>query len=182
MHIQGTLSSSAQLGRTSALDEALERHADWKLLDRQSGEFTTSKGKEVMVDMLERFGDKIQVVYCENDNEAYGAIEAIEESGRSAGCDLSKGEIAVISFDAVRNALEMTLDGKIAVDTECAPEYGPLLTQIIQMMERGEEIPRKQFVREEQFSALSEPSEVEAGGVFYPVRMVSEELIEERSY
>lgn len=181
-HIQGTLSSSAQLGRSQALDEALAAHPNWQLLSRQSGEFTTAKGKEVMVDMLERFGDEIRVVYCENDNEAYGAIEAIEEYGKTAGTDLAAGDIIVLSFDATRGGLNLTLEGKIAVNTECAPEYGPLLTQLIRQVEDGQVLPRKQYVREQQFSALTSPASVRVRDTDFEVTKVTQELIDGRNY
>ncbi|MBQ8306300.1 MAG: ABC transporter substrate-binding protein [Blautia sp.] len=182
VHIQGTIDSSAQLGRTRALDEALQAHPEWKLLDRQPGEFTTAKGKEVMVDMLARLGDQIQVVYCENDNEAYGAIDAIREAGRTVGTDLAGGEILVLSFDATHAGLQMTMDGQIAVNTECAPEYGPLLSQLIQQLEQGEEPEWKQYVREAQFSAVPEPAAVTVNGEEYEVTPLTKELMESRNY
>ena len=42
---------------------------------------------------LKKYGDDIQVIYCENDNMAYGAIEALEEAGRKRGYLLARGEI-----------------------------------------------------------------------------------------
>ena len=182
VHIQGTLGSSAQIGRTRALDDALAAHPQWKLLSRQNGDFTTAKGKEVMVEMLAAYGDEIQVVYCENDNEAYGAIEAIQEAGKTPGTDLAAGEILILSFDAARNGLLLTLGGQIAVDTECAPEYGPLLTQIIQKLESGEELPARQVVEEAQFSSIPIPAELSLNGQTWPVIQLTEELIESRSY
>ena len=182
VHIQGTLNSSAQLGRTRALDEALEKHPNWKLLDRQSGDFTTAKGKEVMVDMIAKYGDQIRIVYCENDNEAYGAIEAIREAGCTPGTDLGNGEILIMSFDATHNGLTMTLGGQIAVNTECAPQYGPLLTQLVQKIEKGEELPDRQYVSEAQFSALESPAQISVGDQTYDVTMVTEEVIAGRGY
>lgn len=182
VHIQGTPGSTAQLGRTQALDEALASHENWTLLGRDSGEFTTAKGKEVMVDMLKAYGDDINVVYCENDNEAYGAIEAITESGRMAGADIGNGEILVLSFDATKNALRMTLSGQIAVNTECAPEYGPALTQLIQSLEQGEEVPHREYVNENQFSSFEEPAQLTIGDNTYKVTLLSEEFIENRTY
>ena len=182
VHIQGTIDSSAQLGRTRALDDALAQHPDWKLLDRQEGEFTTAKGKEVMVDFLKQYQDRIQVVYCENDNEAYGALEAIREAGRKAGTDLQAGEILVLSFDATRNGLLLTQSGQIAVNTECAPLYGPLLTQLIQQMERGETPRFRQYVPEQQFSSLADPAKVSVDDTEYEVLPVNEALLESREY
>ena len=182
VHIQGTINSSAQLGRSRALEEALLEHENWKLLDQQSGEFTTAKGKEVMVDMLEKYGSDIQVVYCENDNEAYGAIEAIREAGLHPGTDLSAGDILVLSFDATYGGLTKALDREILVNTECAPLYGPLLSQLIAQIEEGKDVPARQHVAEEQFSALPDPSYVKVNDVSYPVAEVTQELIDGRLY
>ena len=79
--IQGTIGASAQIGRTEGFDEAVEAHDNWTTLAQQSGEFTQAKGQEVMESILKQSGDDIDVVYCENDNEAFGAIDAIEAAG-----------------------------------------------------------------------------------------------------
>ena len=44
--IQGTIGASAQVGRTEGMDNKLKEHSNWKMLDRQSGEFTPAKAKE----------------------------------------------------------------------------------------------------------------------------------------
>ena len=66
-------------------DEAVEAHDNWTTLAQQSGEFTQAKGQEVMESILKQSGDDIDVVYCENDNEAFGAIDAIEAAGYEVG-------------------------------------------------------------------------------------------------
>lgn len=182
VHLQGTIESSAQLGRTKALDEALVRNSSWKLLDRQPAEFTTAKAKEVMVDMMEKYGDQIQMVYCENDNEAYGAIYAIKQAGRNVGANLERGDIMVVSFDAVRDALELALKDDIVVVTECNPLYGPRLTHIVQQLHRGEETEHEIYVEEAQFSAIWEPSHVVVNGIYHEVTRLTQEIIDGRAY
>ncbi len=59
----------------------------WNYIAQQSGEFTQAKGQEVMESMLKQRDDNIDVVYCENDNEAFGAIDAIEAAGMTVGGD-----------------------------------------------------------------------------------------------
>ena len=56
---------------------------------------------------------EIDVVYCENDGEALGAIDAMEEAGLK--CDANDGVI-VISFDATKLGLEYCLQGKNRVE------------------------------------------------------------------
>ncbi|MFR9063260.1 MAG: hypothetical protein ACLVJO_05635 [[Clostridium] scindens] len=93
--------------------------------------------------MLGKYGD-IDVVYCENDNEAFGALEAIEAAGKTAGPD---GDMIVISFDAVRDGLWDVINGKIALDVECNPMHGPKVEQIIMRMEEGKSQPNIRMSR-----------------------------------
>ncbi len=180
--IQGTLEASAQIGRSEAIEAAVKEHENWVLLDSMCGDFVQAKGREVMEELLGKYGDKIHVVYCENDNMAYGALEALENAGFKAGTDLAAGEILVISFDSARQGLMDTLDGRIAVDTECNPLYGPVLSRTIMALEQGEELPLQNYYEERQFSAIDSIPSVMVGGEEYEVTMLTEELIAAREY
>ena len=147
VHIQGTIGSSAQIGRTRAMEEAVARHPNWELVAQECGDFTRAKTYEVMSGILEKTKD-IDVVYCENDGEALGAIDAMEEAGLK--CDPVDGVI-VISFDATRLALQYCLEGKIALNVECNPLQGPYVDEVIKRLERGETIEREIYVDETQF-------------------------------
>ena len=134
--IQGTIGSTAQIGRSKGLEEGVDNYG-WNLLAQQSGEFTQAKGQEVMESMLKQY-DNINVVYCENDNEAFGAIDAIEAAGKTVGSDIANGEIMVISFDTTNAGLTDTLAGKITCDVECNPLHGPRAEELIKALEAGE--------------------------------------------
>lgn len=147
VNIQGTLGSTAQLGRSEGLQYGVEKY-DWTLLDKQEGDYTQTKGKEVMTEFLAKYPD-LNVVYCENDNMAFGVIEAIEEAGRSVGTDIEAGDILVLSFDGVsENALELVKQGKIACIAECNPHHGPRVSTIILNLHAGEEIEETAYVDE----------------------------------
>lgn len=151
VHIQGTMGSSAQIGRTKALEEAIKRHANWELVAQECGDFTRAKSYEVMCSILKDTTD-IDVVFCENDGEALGAIDAMEEAGLV--CNGNDGVI-VISFDATRLGLKYCLEGKIALDVECNPLQGPYVDRIIKQLRRGEPIERVTYVDETQFDCFT---------------------------
>ena len=142
--IQGTIGSTAQIGRSKGLEEGVDNYG-WNLLAQQSGEFTQAKGQEVMESMLKQY-DNINVVYCENDNEAFGAIDAIEAAGKTVGSDIANGEIMVISFDTTNAGLTDTLAGKITCDVECNPLHGPRAEELIKALEAGEEVQKLNYV------------------------------------
>lgn len=145
--IQGTIGSAAQIGRTTALEQAIARHSNWEMVAQECGDFTRAKAYEVMNAILKQT-KVIDVVYCENDGEALGAIDAMEEAGLK--CNVNDGVI-VISFDATKLALEYCLRGKIGLDVECNPLQGPYVDGIIKRLHRGEPIEREKYIEETQF-------------------------------
>ena len=140
--LQGTIGSSAQIGRTEGFAEQMKEHPNWVMLDRQTGEFTQSKGQEVMESFLKSYDD-IDVVIAENDNMAFGAIDAIKAAGKVPGKD-----IIIVSFDAVKAAFEAMIAGDLNVSVECNPLHGPRVAEIIQKLERGEKVEKLQYVEE----------------------------------
>lgn len=142
--LQGTLNSSAQLGRTEGFRTVLEGEKNWVMLDSQSGDFTQSKGEEVMEHFLNTYED-IDVVVSENDNMTFGAIDAMKAAGRPFGIG---GGIIVISFDSVRAALQRMMAGDINADFECNPLLGPKVERVIKDLEAGKEVEKIQYVEE----------------------------------
>lgn len=164
VHIQGTMGSTAQLGRTQALEEGVAEHENWKLLAQLDGGFTQAKSYEVMREYLEARPEPedIHLVYCENDNEAFGAIQALEESGYNCGTE----GVAVVTFDATRQGLALCLEGKIALAAECDPLLGPIVERIILTLEAGDTPEKHRYTQERLFTASS----------------LSQALIDQRAY
>lgn len=152
IHIQGTPGASAQVGRTAGLEQAIEKHDNWNLIAQENGDFTRPKTYEVMDGILSALPpeQKIDMVYCENDNEAFGAIQALEEHGYQIGVE--KGVI-VISFDATRNGLRACMEGKISFIVECNPLLGEMTEQTIQYLEHGESAARQQYIYERGYAS-----------------------------
>lgn len=151
IHIQGTLGSTAQIGRTAALEESLERHENWELLAQLDGDFTQAKTYEVMTDYLSSLLEKgeIDVVYCENDNIAFGALQALKEQGYSCG----REDVNIITFDATRGALTECLRGNISLAVECNPLLGPLVEEVVRTMEASGTPEKHCYVEEQIFTA-----------------------------
>ena len=183
--IQGTIGSTAQIGRSKGLEEGVDNYG-WNLLAQQSCEFTQAKGQEVMESMLKQY-DNINVVYCENDNEAFGAIDAIEAAGKTVGSDIANGEIMVISFDTTNAGLTDTLAGKITCDVECNPLHGPRAEELIKALEAGEEVQKLNYVDEEIFATDDTVDKVKAVNSLdeegeYAVTPITQEIIDGRAY
>ena len=160
--LTGTEGASSAIGRSEGFREVARDHANWKILEEKCADFTSAKGKEVMEGFLRKYPE-IDVVVSQNDDMTFGAIEAIQEAGRTVGVH---GEISIISFDAVHDALEMVAAGTINVDIECNPNQGGYLSQVISMLEKGQEVEKDYYVEEDVFT----------------IDNVTEEVLRERNY
>lgn len=149
--IQGTMNSTAQIGRTEALEAAIKKHPNWFLTAQESGDFTKPKSYEVMTNILAKTKD-IDIAYCENDSEAFGAIKALQEAGLT--CNVNGGVI-VISFDATSEGLSDCLSGLISMDVECNPLQGPYVEKIIQQLNSGESVEKVTYLNETSFDCFS---------------------------
>ncbi len=168
VNIQGSIGSTAQIGRTRGLANAA-RENGWDLCTEISGDFTETKGREVMAALLNRF-DNINVVYCENDNMAIGAIDAIESAGGKVGSNIKRGEVMVVSFDGVNEtALEYARNGKISCIAECNPLHGPRVRALIEALESGNHPEKFNYVDEKLFSSVKSVTEIQVGDVSYHV-------------
>lgn len=162
LHVLGTLGATPQLGRTAGLENAVKEQDNWKLVAQVEGEFTQAKAYETVSEVLKKEKD-IDVVYCENDNSAFGAIQALTEAGYSLG---GEDGVIVISFDATRAGLTACLEGKISLNVECNPLHGPRVEKIIQQIEAGETLEKEYYVEETYFESGT----------------LTEEFIEARTY
>ncbi len=178
--IQGTIGASAQIGRTEGLEEAAKEYG-WDLMAKESGEFTQAKGQEVMESFIKQY-PKLNVVYCENDNEAFGAIDALTAAGKTVGPDIKNGQVMVLSFDCTKAGLTDTLNGKITLDTECNPLHGPRVMKIIETLESGGTVDKKAYVDEEMFSADTTVSKVSVDGENFSVTKLTQEVLDKRAY
>lgn len=181
VNIQGTLGGTPQIGRTKGLSEAAAANG-WDLVAETPGDFTQAKGREVMESFLRKYSN-INVVYCENDNEAFGAIEAIEAAGKKVGSDITEGEIMVISFDGVKkDAMEYVHKGKITCIAECNPLHGPRVQAIIEQLEAGETPEKFSYVDEVLYAHDMTVSSVTVEGIRYPVTLVTQDILDNWEY
>jgi len=75
-------------------------------VDDQVGMWDQSKGNELVANSLAMYSDEIEVVFCNNDAMALGALQAIQGAGRTVGED-----IFLVGVDALSEALENVAAG-----------------------------------------------------------------------
>jgi simple sugar transport system substrate-binding protein len=148
--LKGTEGSTSQLGRSRGFDEVAAEHENWNILAQESGDFTVVKGKEAMASLLRKYADvDIDVVVSQNDEMTFGAMEAISEMGLTTGV---YGQIALISFDGVGDALKLVDSGRINCEVQCNPGQGELVAEVIKKLAAGETVEKEYYVEEQVFT------------------------------
>jgi simple sugar transport system substrate-binding protein len=137
VELAGTIDSAPANDRFTGFREVLNSYPGMQIIDSQSGDFTRARGKEVMADFLQTYGETITAVYAHNDDMALGAIQAIEEYGLKPGQD-----IKIISVDAARGAFEAMMAGKLNATVECNPLLGPQFFELALKVVNGEPVPK----------------------------------------
>ena len=143
VELQGTVGAGPAIDRKKGFEEIIAANPRFRIIRSQSGDFTRSKGKEVMEAFLKAETRKINVLFAHNDDMAIGAIQAIEEAGLKPAKD-----ITIISIDGVKGAFEAMTAGKLNVSVECSPLLGPQLMQAVKDLKAGKTLP-KRIVTEE---------------------------------
>lgn len=74
----------------------------------QRGDWDQAKGQQITQDALTQFGDKVEVVFSNNDSMALGALEAIKAANRKVGED-----IYIVGVDALAEVCQNVHEGKM---------------------------------------------------------------------
>ena len=75
---------------------------------KQRGDWDQAKAQQIAQDALNQYGDKIEVIFCNNDAMALGALQAIEAAGRTVNKD-----IYLVGVDALVEAVENVMNDKM---------------------------------------------------------------------
>ena len=75
-------------------------------LDEQVGMWQQEQAQQLVANSLAQYGNDIEVVFCNNDAMALGALQAIQAAGRTVGED-----IYLVGVDALSEALEDVIAG-----------------------------------------------------------------------
>lgn len=140
VELQGTVGASVAIDRKKGFAEAIANTPNIKVIRSQSGDFTRSKGKEVMESFIkaENNGKNICMVYAHNDDMAIGAIQAIKEAGLKPGKDILTG-----SIDGVPDIYKAMLAGEANANVELTPNMaGPAFDALEKLKQNGTVPPK----------------------------------------
>ncbi len=145
VHIQGVVGSSAQIGRTKALDEMVKKDASWNLVTQQTAEWNAETSQQIVQSVIDS-GKKFNVIYAENDDMAKGAVAALDKANISHGVGK---DVVVMGFDCNKWALEELLKKNWNYDGQCNPFQAEKIDEIIRGLEAGKAPSEKRVIMDE---------------------------------
>ncbi len=146
--LEGTPGSSATLGRAAGLAEIVSAHPEWHVVANAVANFTQGEGQTVMQELIGRI-DSFDVLITHNDNMMFGAMKAMERNDIAFGLD---GGVITVSFDALRQAFDEMIAGRLHATVECNPLLADLTDKIIRRLEAGEPVDKVYYSEESIFT------------------------------
>jgi ABC-type sugar transport system substrate-binding protein len=106
------------------------------VVNSQTANWSVVEGKQVTEAWLKESKD-VQGIFGQNDEMAFGAIEALKEAGLTPAVD-----VKIISVDATSGAFQAMLDGTLNVTVECNPLLAPQVYEAALAALNGETLPK----------------------------------------
>ena len=104
--MHGHPGQTAEVKRTEGAMDILAQNPDMTLLDEQTADWDRAEAMTLLENWIQAYGDQINAVFCQNDEMALGALNALVQAGK-------KDNVLVVGVDAIDDALQSVKDGKM---------------------------------------------------------------------
>ena len=131
----GNIGSSAAKDRGKGFREKMGG-CGIQVTKSQTANWSATEGKQVTEAWLKETKD-VQGIFAQNDEMAFGAIEALKEAGLVPGVD-----VKIISVDATAGAFQAMVEGSLNVTVECNPLLAPQVYEAALKAANGETQPK----------------------------------------
>ncbi len=131
----GNVGAAPAIDRGTGFRETAEK-CGITVTKSQTANWSVKEGKEVTEAWLKETKD-VQGIFGQNDEMAFGAIEALKEAGLVPAVD-----VKIISVDATAGAFQAMLDGTLNVTVECNPLLAPQVYEAALAALNGETLPK----------------------------------------
>ena len=117
--------------------KGIEKNEKVRIVDTLPGGLSSEQSLDVVKEYL-RKDKEVDIIFCQSDDMALGAINAIK------AVDMIPGEdIIIVSIEGTNAALKAIVEGKIACSVECNPMMGDLFMEACVRLANGETIERE---------------------------------------
>lgn len=103
IHIQGVLGNSAQIQRGEGMHSVMDKLPEFEMVDEMTGNWNSSEAQNIAQDALNKYGDDLVAIICDNDDMSSGAQDVCNAAGRS--------DIVCVGVDGNNYPLSMVKEG-----------------------------------------------------------------------
>ena len=104
-HAQGVIGNSAQIQRGEGIENILGGNDKFESVGDFPCEWAGDKAANVATDMMNKYGDELVAIICDNDDMSSAAQRACNDAGRS--------DIVCVGVDGNENPLQMVKSGEM---------------------------------------------------------------------
>lgn len=159
--LMGTSGNNVTNDRTNGfLAEVKAKSLKLHVVAQQTANFDQTTGQNVMEQLLQS-NPNINAVYAENDEMAFGAIQAIRAAGKTPGQD-----IKVVSIDGTQQAVQDVAAGTMATDVETNPRFGPLAFQALKDFYSSKGTSTKVIIADHHYTKDNAQQSLSSGAVY----------------
>ncbi len=144
IHLQGEMGTAAQVGRSGALDKAVETDK-WNLVTQQTAEWNAEKAQQIVQSVIDS-KKEFNVIYAENDDMAKGAVAALDKANISHGVGK---DVVIMGFDCNKWALKELKEKNWNYDGQCNPFQAQYIDDVIKKLEAGQTLTEKTIILDE---------------------------------
>lgn len=154
--IQGAYGNSVETARTKGFADAIKKHPGMKIVEAQTGNWTTTDGQKVMSQILLAHPN-VNAVYTQSDTMAYGAITALRDAGKKPG------QVKIVTIDGTKEGVKDIVSGWIYADDETNPRFGPIAMHEIQNWMDGKPVPQTIVIKDHLYTKANAKSALKSG-------------------
>jgi galactofuranose transport system substrate-binding protein len=159
--LEGTSGNNVATDRTTGFKtELAAKFPNLKIVADQSANFDETTGQKIMGQLLQS-NPNITAVYAENDEMAFGAIQAIKAAHKVPGKD-----IKIVSIDGTQEAVQDVVSGLLVSDVETNPRFGPLAFQSLADFYNGTGVAATVIIQDHHFTSDNAAAALSGGEVY----------------
>ena len=161
VELTGTPGADVTAQRSEGFMNIISQHSNYKILASQVGNFSRTESQTAMENLIQAYGDQIDVVYAHSDDNGIGAINAIKAAGLTPGVD-----ILVFGVDGTKDGLQAIIDGEMKATYLCNPFYGDAIVDVINRLEAGETFEDRVVLQGKLYTIDNAQASLDAGEGF----------------
>ncbi len=161
VELTGTPGADVTAQRSEGFMNIVDQYDNYKILASQVGNFSRTESQTAMENLIQSYGDQIDVVYAHSDDNAIGAINAIVAAGLKPGED-----IKVFGVDGTKDGLQAIVDGQMTATYLCNPFYGDAIVGLINDLEAGKTFDERVVLEGKLYTIDNAQESLDAGEGF----------------